>query len=143
MGFVDCNIPGTNGYSAAISGFHILKMYAHGLDTTTHFDLDMDDDASSVLWMYMPIDADEYLVEVWAVKHPRSGFLGFMVRCGIVEGRALALTLSVLAFFKPGKSSHVRELQRTSWPPTSVPPHLQNNEESVADIHQRMGPALR
>ncbi|KAK8920324.1 hypothetical protein VCV18_007627 [Metarhizium anisopliae] len=26
MSFVDCNTPGTNGYSAAISGFHILKM---------------------------------------------------------------------------------------------------------------------
>lgn len=64
MSFVDCNTPGTNGYSAAISGFHILKMYAHGLDTTTQFDLDLDDDASSVLWIYMPIGADEYLVQV-------------------------------------------------------------------------------
>ncbi|KID88977.1 hypothetical protein MGU_04320 [Metarhizium guizhouense ARSEF 977] len=87
MSFIDCNTPGTNGYSAAISGFHILKMYAHGLDTTTQFDLDMDDDASSVLWMYMPIDADEYLEQVWAVKHPESGFLGLMLYSS--QGRAV------------------------------------------------------
>ncbi|QPG94272.1 hypothetical protein C2857_005567 [Epichloe festucae Fl1] len=87
MSFIDCNAPKTHGYSAAISGYHVLKMLAHKSHTTTQFYLDLDKDWTSVIWMYMPIDADEYLAQIWAIKQPKSGFLGFVLYSN--RGRAV------------------------------------------------------
>ncbi|KAI0490551.1 hypothetical protein F4859DRAFT_520317 [Xylaria cf. heliscus] len=72
MTYFDCNKPTIDGYSAAICGFHIAKLYAHHTDTSANFYKDIDDIDDDILWMYMPIDQDEYLSEIWAITAPDS-----------------------------------------------------------------------
>ncbi|KAI0434048.1 hypothetical protein F5Y09DRAFT_328644 [Xylaria sp. FL1042] len=76
----DCNKPTTDGYSAAICGLHVAKLYTHHSGTTsTNFYRDMDGVSSSMLWMYMPVDQDEYLKEIWAIKASGSGFTALLL----------------------------------------------------------------
>ncbi|KAJ2988537.1 hypothetical protein NUW58_g3920 [Xylaria curta] len=70
----DCNMPATDGYSVAIFGYNIGKLCAHRSGMSTNFYKDMDNISCSVLWMYMPVDQDEYLREIWAVESSGTGF---------------------------------------------------------------------
>lgn len=79
MNFFDCNKPGTEGYSAAILGLHISKLCAHHPGINKGFYEEADTVSSSMLWIHMPMDDDEYLAEVWAIRHTRSGFVALMV----------------------------------------------------------------
>jgi len=82
MSSLDCNTPRIDGYSAAIFGFHIAKIYAHRSDDSTNFysDMDMDSVSDSMLWMYMPVDENEHLSQIWAFREPGSGLIGLVVR---------------------------------------------------------------
>lgn len=79
MNFIDCNGPGIEGYSAAICGSHISKLYAHhsGTDMTSYEELG--GMANDMLWLYMPIDQDECLRELWAIRPAGAGCVGLMV----------------------------------------------------------------
>lgn len=80
MSSLDCNAPLTSGYSAAISGFRISKMYAHRWDTSASFYSDLDSSSNFTLWMYMPVDENEYLSQIWVIRHPDDGLIGLMFR---------------------------------------------------------------
>lgn len=82
MSSLDCNTPRIDGYSAAIFGFHIAKIYAHRSDDSTNFygDMDMDSVSDSMLWMYMPVDENEQLSQIWAFREPGSELIGLVVR---------------------------------------------------------------
>ncbi|KAK1772530.1 hypothetical protein QBC33DRAFT_13986 [Phialemonium atrogriseum] len=97
MSFFDCNRPGTEGYSAAICGFHLSKLYAHHSATCTRFYEELDTVCSDMLWVYMPIDQDEYLKEVWVIRHPGAGFLALMVRLNSVSHQSFGSNMVPLA----------------------------------------------
>lgn len=80
MSSLACNTPKTSGYCVAISGFRISKVYAHQWDTNLSFYSDLDCDSGGTMWMYMPVDKEEYLAQIWAIKHPESGLVGLIVR---------------------------------------------------------------
>lgn len=69
--FFDCNKPGTKGYFAAVSGFHVSKLYAHVADGETPFDEDLDNTLENMMWLYMLVDKNEYLQGLWAVRHSK------------------------------------------------------------------------
>ncbi|KAL8282738.1 hypothetical protein RB597_010128 [Gaeumannomyces tritici] len=79
MSSFDCNAPGTKGYLAGIFGLRLSKIYAHhpGADLPCRAELESVRD--STLWVYMPIDPDEYLEEVWAIWHPSFGCIALML----------------------------------------------------------------
>lgn len=73
MSSVDCNTPITNGYSAAILGMRVTKICAHTSDLPARFYSDQDGVGGHVMWLHMPTDKGEYLMEIWAVRIPESG----------------------------------------------------------------------
>ena len=68
MRSVDCNRPGTTGYSVALSGFDVLRFHPHSTSTIADFYEELDDDPS-VLWMYVPVDPGERLTEIGLIQH--------------------------------------------------------------------------
>ncbi|CRK19048.1 hypothetical protein BN1708_012501 [Verticillium longisporum] len=78
MSSFDCNKPTTHGYSAAINGLHIAKLYAHHSGASRSDFGDVDAVSSSTLWMYMPVEQDEYLKEIWAIKTSASRTVALM-----------------------------------------------------------------
>lgn len=91
MSSVDCNTPITNGYSAAISGMRVTRICAHTSDVPARFYSDRDGVESHVVWLYMPTDKGEYLMEIWAVRIPESGLVALMVRHEHIDAGTLAL----------------------------------------------------
>ena len=61
MFYFDCNAPGTTGYSVATDGISIFSIHAHRQDDDTRIYADV---GSSCHWIYMPLDAGEYLTEI-------------------------------------------------------------------------------
>lgn len=113
MSFFECNSSLTSGYSVAISWFHIVGIHAHHSGASARFYSDLDASSGSLLWMYMPINTDEYVTEIWTVRYLQSGFAGLMVRCADhVSGHTLTRCLSVL--YKSRTSDHVRKLCYTT-----------------------------
>lgn len=76
---MDCNKPSIEGYSAAICGRHISKLYACHSGTNTPFYEELDRVSTGMLWMYMPVDQDEYLSELWAINPMGAGCIALMV----------------------------------------------------------------
>ncbi|KAI1820331.1 hypothetical protein F4861DRAFT_73742 [Xylaria intraflava] len=74
----DCNKPMIDGYSAGICGFYIAKLHSHHSGTSTNFYRDIDGLSRSILWMYMPVDQDEYLTEIWALYPSGPGFTALL-----------------------------------------------------------------
>lgn len=79
MSFFDCNRPDIEGYSAAICGFHISKLYANHPGTPARLYEELDSAYSDLIWLYMPIDQGECLEEIWGIC-AGAGLLAFMVR---------------------------------------------------------------
>ncbi|UNI23928.1 hypothetical protein JDV02_009718 [Purpureocillium takamizusanense] len=78
MSSFEFNTPETSGYCVAIFGFNISKIYAHQWNTNASFYSDLVSDSSSTLWMYMPVDEEEHLTHIWAVRHSESGLVGLI-----------------------------------------------------------------
>ncbi|KJZ72249.1 hypothetical protein HIM_08391 [Hirsutella minnesotensis 3608] len=83
MSSLDCNAQLTTGYSVAISGFRISKICAHRWDTSASLHNDLDSSSNCTLWMYMPIDENEFLSQIWAIRHPECGLAGLMFRTNL------------------------------------------------------------
>lgn len=82
MNFMECNKPGTDGYSAAIWGARVAKLYSHQNGVTKSMYQDMDQIAEGgkhMIWMHLPVDKGEYLQEIWALRLPGYGFMGLLV----------------------------------------------------------------
>lgn len=67
MDYMDCNRPDTEGYTAAIRGYYISKLYAHQSDTRTRLYEELDSCCNYLIFLYMPIDQDEYIKEIWGI----------------------------------------------------------------------------
>ncbi|POR35542.1 Uncharacterized protein TPAR_04278 [Tolypocladium paradoxum] len=116
MSFFDCNKPSTEGYSAAICGLHISKLYAHHPGTNSSFYEELDNVSSSMLWIYMPIDQDEYLADVWAIRHAHSGFIALMIGSGSLY-RGIDVNTAKTDISTP----HGEEERRSQYPPSLIP----------------------
>lgn len=79
MTWLDLNQPRLEAYSAAINGFHVSTLYAHGRDTQIPPFEDLESVFDDILWLYMPIDRGEYLTEIWCA-HATESFIAFLVR---------------------------------------------------------------
>lgn len=88
MSFFDCNRPGTDGYAAAIEGFHLLKLVAHHPGGDISFYGDLDNAAMPVMWMYMPLNPGETVREISAIRL-FSNFVALLVRmtCASTRGK--------------------------------------------------------
>lgn len=79
MSFFDCNRPGTDGYAAAMKGFHLLKLVAHHSGGDISFYKDLDNAVMPVMWMYMPLNPGETVKEISAIRL-FSKFVALLVR---------------------------------------------------------------
>lgn len=68
MSFLDCNQPGTDGYAAAIEGFHLMKLVAHPSGGDISFYKTLDNTAMPVTWMYLPLNPGETVREISAIR---------------------------------------------------------------------------
>lgn len=80
MKFIECNKPGIEGYSVGLCGFHISKLCAHYTGAKTPFYDELDKVSNVTLWIHMPIDQDEYLMELWMIWHRGPGCVALIVR---------------------------------------------------------------
>lgn len=81
MSFLECNKPGTDGYAAAIEGFHLMKLVAHrpGGDTSFYEALNGPAIPGPVVWMYLPLNPGETIREISAIRL-FSHFVALLVR---------------------------------------------------------------
>jgi hypothetical protein len=84
MSFFECNAAYTTGYSMATNGVSIATVCAHSqkMDLTFYEEVDTFF-GWSMVWIYMPIDEDEYVTEIcrrFGFRHVKPDSLGLMVR---------------------------------------------------------------
>ncbi|CZT43169.1 uncharacterized protein RSE6_03163 [Rhynchosporium secalis] len=82
MSFFDCNAAHTTGYSMATNGASIATIHTHDqkMDLTFYQEVDAFF-GRSMVWIYMPMDQDEYVTEVcrrFGFRHVRPDSLGLM-----------------------------------------------------------------
>lgn len=70
MSFLSFNKPGTDGYAAAIEGFHLMKLVAHrpGGDTDFYNTLQGTAMPRPTVWMYLPLNPRETVREISAIR---------------------------------------------------------------------------
>lgn len=68
MSFLELNRPDTDGYAAAIEGFHLTKLVAHRRGADTSFYKTLDDSPNTVVWMYLPLNPGETVREISAIR---------------------------------------------------------------------------
>jgi hypothetical protein len=99
-----CNEPSIDGYVAALLGSRVAGLRAchagHRADDDikmARFYRDMDVEGGDALWMYMPVDSDEYIMEIRVVRSQVSRTRGLMVRqdCILRCGTELMLSYSL------------------------------------------------
>jgi hypothetical protein len=65
MRYFVCNAPGTIGYSVAFSASIIVAIHAHGRGDNARGYQDVMFRNHSLFWMYMPVEQDEYITEIY------------------------------------------------------------------------------
>ncbi|OTA80871.1 hypothetical protein M434DRAFT_17566 [Hypoxylon sp. CO27-5] len=64
MNFFDCNSPDLIGYSVAITEQNVITVHSHRQDTDLSFYQNVKPIRKPILWLYMPIEKDEYVTEI-------------------------------------------------------------------------------
>ncbi|KAF4983946.1 hypothetical protein FZEAL_771 [Fusarium zealandicum] len=77
FGLFQCNYPNVTGYSVCLfEGLQAVHVHAHLRgDDLAFYNNDAPVSPRPVLWIYMPIDRDDRVVEVWACQHDVQGTL--------------------------------------------------------------------
>ena len=78
MALLDINAPGVTGYSACWAG-NVMMLYAHtpGMDST--FFRDFSASYRRPIWIHMPIDPGERVVEMWGRRGKTNEHMGLVV----------------------------------------------------------------
>ena len=142
MNAMDCNQPGIEGYCAAFHVQTLQVLCAHYSSNTTSLDQELStSNAREMMYMrylYMPIDQDEYIKEIWAVQYPGSPLIdstGLMVS---LHREVYCPRLTCLVRDKLGTNKPVRGMEHGRRSQTR--PHLRCRQQPIADIPQQPWP---
>ncbi len=89
MTYFDANAPGTTGYTIVTNGFKLYAIHAHQDDGGHQFYEDNAYPVQGTMWLYMPMDPGERLVEICGQYGAHPGqvhYISLMVRTSGVSG---------------------------------------------------------
>ncbi|KAF5009400.1 hypothetical protein FDECE_4377 [Fusarium decemcellulare] len=86
----DCNNPRINGYSACFIEDYPVDLHCHVMGEDFAFDMAGDERRLHAMWLYMPVEPDERVAEIWRRRWNRDACnTAVMLRTS--KGRVLAL----------------------------------------------------
>jgi len=133
MAPLECNTPDIEGYSALVCKSNVSKIYAHSRRAAPCPYEDGDLGLDLGMWVYMPIDSDEYLTEIWSVTHHAYLSSTVIVRSHRYPFTACCSTDEAsLVPNEQGPRSRLREIPCSANDP--VPLHILDDGPSVTNL---------